>query len=315
MGDRYGSSLPWAAEKGDRARFGSIVVILSVLFVGPALWIPFVELPEPDRSEAEALPPQLARLMERKPLPEPEQEPMVADPEPEETVAEPEPPAPVEPEVRPAPAVADRPNVEPPQQTVQQAREVAARSGLLALQSQLAQMREPKVNAPQTMTANVVDASSVHADGLAEPGPEVLSGSGGVRSESVTHRDVELAGHQVRQVEDASPVEAEVARVPPPAGPAQRGMNNIRQVFDAQKTALYALYRRELRQDPTLEGKVLLELVIEPDGRVSRCEVISSELGNPTLESRLASRVLLFNFGTENVERRTVRFPIDFLPS
>lgn len=92
-------------------------------------------------------------------------------------------------------------------------------------------------------------------------------------------------------------------------------MNTIRQVFDAQKTVLYALYRRELRQDPTLEGKVLLELDIEPDGRVSRCEVVNSDLGNPALEARLASRVLLFDFGSDEVERRTVRFPIEFLPS
>ena len=91
-------------------------------------------------------------------------------------------------------------------------------------------------------------------------------------------------------------------------------MSNIRKVFDAQKTALYSMYRRELRQDPTLEGKVLLELVIEPDGSVSACEVVSSELEHPGLEQRLAMRVRLFNFGADNVEARRVRFPIDFLP-
>ena len=91
-------------------------------------------------------------------------------------------------------------------------------------------------------------------------------------------------------------------------------MSNIRQVFDAQKTALYSMYRRELRQDPTLKGKVLLELVIEPDGSVSACEVVSSELEHPTLEQRIAMRVRLFNFGADNVEARKVRFPIDFLP-
>jgi len=92
-------------------------------------------------------------------------------------------------------------------------------------------------------------------------------------------------------------------------------MSNIRQVFEAQKTALYALYHRALRQNPALEGKLLLELVIEPDGRVSHCKVVSSELANPALEQRLANRVLLFDFGASDVEWRTVRFPIDFLPS
>lgn len=91
-------------------------------------------------------------------------------------------------------------------------------------------------------------------------------------------------------------------------------MSNIRQVFDAQKSALYSLYQRELRQDPTLEGKVTLELVIEPDGSVSACQVVSSELGNPALEQRIAMRVQMFNFGAASVETRKVRFPIDFLP-
>lgn len=91
-------------------------------------------------------------------------------------------------------------------------------------------------------------------------------------------------------------------------------MSNIRQVFDTQKSVLYGLYQRELRQDPTLEGKVTLELVIEPDGSVSDCKVVSSELGNPVLEQRIAMRVQMFNFGADNVETRKVRFPIDFLP-
>ncbi len=58
----------------------------------------------------------------------------------------------------------------------------------------------------------------------------------------------------------------------------------------------------------------MLELVIEPDGSVSSCEVVSSELGNQSLEQRIAMRVRLFNFGEDDVEPRTVRFPIDFLP-
>ena len=91
-------------------------------------------------------------------------------------------------------------------------------------------------------------------------------------------------------------------------------MSNIRQVFDAQKSVRYSLYQRELRQDPTLEGKVTLELVIEPDGSVSACQVVGSELGNPGLEQRIAMRVRMFNFGSAQVETRKVQFPIEFLP-
>ena len=144
----------------------------------------------------------------------------------------------------------------------------------------------------------------------------MLSGSGGVTDAVAPETSVNVAGHEVRKVE--APVEKTraVAAQPVDPGPpvGERAMSNIRRVFDAQKSALYSLYRRELRQDPTLEGQVLLELVIEPDGSVSACEVVSSELGHPSLEQRIAMRVRLFNFGADKVGTRTVRFPIDFLP-
>ena len=128
-------------------------------------------------------------------------------------------------------------------------------------------------------------------------------------------REVAVAEHQVTQVQ-APKEEVQVARAKPAARPSvgQRAMSNIRQVFDAQKSVLYSLYQRELRQDPTLEGKVTLELVIEPDGSVSACDVVGSELDHPMLEKRIALRVQMFNFGAANVETRKVRFPIDFLP-
>lgn len=111
---------------------------------------------------------------------------------------------------------------------------------------------------------------------------------------------------------EPAPRAAEKVSSGAPSG--ERAMSNIRKVFAAHKTALYSLYRRELRQDPTLAGKVLLELVIEPDGSVSACDVVSSELDNPGLEQRIAMRVRLFNFGADEVGTRKVRFPIDFLP-
>jgi outer membrane biosynthesis protein TonB len=91
-------------------------------------------------------------------------------------------------------------------------------------------------------------------------------------------------------------------------------MKNIKKVFDANKTSLNAMVGREQRKDPLLHGKVLLKLVIEPDGSVSECEVVESELDHPELEQRIAMRVRLFNFGEADVEQRELSFPLDFLP-
>ncbi|WP_228705844.1 hypothetical protein [Marinobacter sp. es.048] len=81
-----------------------------------------------------------------------------------------------------------------------------------------------------------------------------------------------MAEHKVKTVDAPVEESREVADKPAKPEPSicERAMSNIRKVFDAQKTELYSMYRRELRQDPTLEGKVLLELVIEPDGSVVR---------------------------------------------
>ena len=37
-------------------------------------------------------------------------------------------------------------------------------------------------------------------------------------------------------------------------------------MFDRYKAALYRLYNRELRRDPTLRGQIVRRLTIEPDG-------------------------------------------------
>lgn len=299
--------LPWSRDGRESARFGVILAVMLALFLLPAMIIPTLQIPEPERSEAERIPPRLAQLVEApKPVvvevPEPEPSP---EPEPERAEAE---PVVADPEPRPEPRVSA-----PPEQTAEQARENAARSGLFAMKDRLAALKAPEPSArPENRTANIGDAQAE----VQQPEGDrsrVLAGSGGVQSREGPAREVALAEQSMQTV--SAPREVAVA----PATPArpsvgERAMSNIRQVFDTQKSVLYGLYQRELRQDPTLEGKVTLELVIEPDGSVSACQVVSSELGNPALEQRIAMRVQMFNFGADNVETRKVRFPIDFLP-
>lgn len=308
--------LPWRPAPGENRRFALICALIAAFFLPLAVIIPTLEVPEIERSEAEKVPPQLARLVER---PKPVQEPEPARPEPKPE-PEPEPAAEsVEQPPEPAPSVAE-PTPEPvqpkpAQQTVDQAREKASRSGLLAMRERLSALREPAEAPVEQVQANVSKEGGAPIGG-ARDASDVLQGSGGVEDVATPDATVAVEGHRVKKVEVAP--EAQVKQVatarPADPGTGERAMSNIRKVFDAQKTALYSLYRRELRQDPTLEGKVLLELVIEPDGSVSACQVVSSELDNPALEQRIAMRVRLFNFGADKVETRKVRFPIDFLP-
>ena len=98
-------------------------------------------------------------------------------------------------------------------------------------------------------------------------------------------------------------------------GPS-RTDEEIQIVFDRYKAALYRIYNRELRSNPTLQGKMVLRLTIEPDGSVSACKLDSSDMDSTALGSRIVARVLMFNFGPkEGVPPVTILYPIDFLPA
>lgn len=313
----HADALPWSASAQEDRRFAAITAAIIILFLPLAVLVPMLELPDVERAEVEKVPPQLARLIDR-PRPAKPPEVAVAEPKPEpELKPKPEMPQKTGPKpsvakARKAPQTAPVSKHESPQ-TAEQAREKASRSGLLAMRDRLASLRASTEDAPEVLQANT------RAD-VGSPEPPIsraqaTRGSGGVEDEKSPEVQVAVQGHQVKTVQassDATPKPARTASAEPSLG--ERAMSNIRRVFDAQKTALYSLYRRELRQDPSLEGKLLLELVIEPDGSVSACQVVSSELGNPPLEQRIAMRVRLFNFGADDVETRKVRFPIDFLP-
>jgi TonB family protein len=90
----------------------------------------------------------------------------------------------------------------------------------------------------------------------------------------------------------------------------------IQIVFDRHKAALYRLYNRELRQNPTLKGQIVLRLTIQPDGSVSSCEVKSSDMKAPQLAAQVVERVKGFDFGAKTgIAAVTIVYPIDFLPA
>ncbi|PSF04825.1 hypothetical protein C7H09_17500 [Marinobacter fuscus] len=316
------SRLPWARDPAERLTFVMIVCLMLLAFAVPAWLISGMDLPERDRETAEKLPPQLARLIQAKKEPkvvpevEPAQPEVPAAPKPEpEPVAKPDQPAPAARPAEPAwkPAAVDNPSSS---QTTEQARESASRSGLFAMQSQLSALAAvddaPAVSRRKANTSKNIAVPAATANQEAR----VLAGSGGVSDQLAPVQDVVLAEHRAQAARIPAEQTTAIARNegPPRHSGGERAMSNIRQVFDAQKSVLYSIYQRELRRDPTLEGQLTLELVIEPDGSVSECRVVGSELAHAMLEQRIAMRVQMFNFGAADVDTRTVRFPIDFLP-
>jgi TonB family protein len=99
------------------------------------------------------------------------------------------------------------------------------------------------------------------------------------------------------------------------SGKASRSIEEIKLVFERNKGAIYAIYNRALREDPGLQGKVVLELKIAPGGNVLECRIVSSELGSQELNAKLLGRIRQFEFGAKDVDLMVVSWPIDFLPS
>ena len=148
------------------------------------------------------------------------------------------------------------------------------------------------------------------------------SGSGGIAvsaaSKGFGGGATGLKGHVTAKVTAAT---AEASSAPPEAersgrsSKAARTREEIELVFDRNKSAIYALYSRALRENPALQGKVVLEVTIAPSGEVTDCRVVSSDLGDAELERKLVARVKMFRFEDRDVAVMTTTKPIEFFPA
>ncbi len=99
------------------------------------------------------------------------------------------------------------------------------------------------------------------------------------------------------------------------SGAGTRSSNEIERVFQKNKGPIFNIYNRALRKNPGLQGKVVVELTINPDGSVKSARILSSELGDEKLERKLLLKIKKFRFAKSNVNEITITYPIDFLPS
>jgi len=56
-------------------------------------------------------------------------------------------------------------------------------------------------------------------------------------------------------------------------------------------------------------------LTIDPNGKVIRVNILSSELGDKALERKLVLKIKRFKFSKANVAEIIVTYPIEFVPS
>lgn len=311
--------LPWTSGKGQERRFRRLlgVTFLAALLIG-VVW-PFIPVPEPDPTEIIEIPPRIAQLMlEEKPLPPPPPpEPDLEEPEPE---PEPEPDqvAEAEPEPAPEPEPERAPEPEPTRAEIARER---AQAALMPFADDLADVVDRDIVetvGDRQLTTAVAETTRAERSMIAST---VGAASGGISTASMS-RDTGgkgIAARSTTKVESSVPAiekqSAGGARRSGTSGKASRSREEIELVFDKNKGAIFALYNRALRADPTLEGKLVLRLTIAPTGEVTFCEVVSSELGDADLERKLVLRVKQFRFEARDVEPITTTKPIDFFPA
>ncbi len=323
-------ALPWDRGEEQERAFRTLFFLVILAVSAMAVLVSVLPLPERDPTVAPVVPPRLARLVLEKAEPPPppppppvrERPPQEASPQPAPQQLPPRQPAPsVERTTSPPPVVTPTPAPQPPPVDRQrEAREEAAQAGLMPLADELAALRDNAALGAVTMAeARIGSVGEARRSERAILTQDAAAASGGVNTAALS-RDTGGSGLSDRETtrvastlagmrpEDA--VESEGA-----FGVPARSREEIELVFDRNKGAIYALYNRALRTNPALQGKLVLQLTIEPSGEVSAAEIVSSELEDDELERRLIQRVRLFRFDDKDVAPVTTTKPIDFFPA
>lgn len=309
--------MSWGRTNPDDARFNRFVRINLLVALVLGMLMPLLPLPEIEKPVTQE-PPRLAQLIFEKeevrpPPPPPPPEPVRKQPEPVPRQAQkPEP-------VKEKPVAVKKPAPVKPQVS---AREKAEQSGLLALRDTLSDLRQKPVSDSFRNDANLsraVGASQKTERAMLTAG--TTRGSGGIRTSGLSRNTGggELSGRTTTRVH--SPTGNASGDTVGSKGKdkgnksAGRSIEDIQMVFDRNKGSIYSVYNRALRADPALRGKIVLRLTIAPSGKVTRCDLVSNELGDPALGQKIVSRVKLFDFGARDVAEVTITYPIDFLPA
>jgi len=299
--------LPWTPSESEERRFRRVIGAALGIFIGLGIVIPLL----PDRPRPEALTPavpeRIVEFLLEQPKPKPEPKVEVPPPPKQEALKQVERPVHMQ-----APVAATEPVPDP--------RRKAAATGLLALSDQLAELRDLDVdtrtdakalNAGAGEKTRVDRALLTARAGEGSGGIAVGKASSGFGGGSTGLKGVATA--RVAASADAAP--AAEAQRSGKSSRAARTREEVELVFDRNKSAIYAIYSRALRDNPALQGKVVLEVTIAPSGEVTDCRIVSSELGDADLERKLVARVRMFRFEARDVAPMTTTKPIEFFPA
>lgn len=314
--------MPWTTDdEGERYFRRSLLLAILLCIVFGSL-IPLINVPVPDRANRVIeIPERLAMLVKEPPKPEPIPIPEEVKPEKEPDKKKPEKVKKKKPVKKPTKVAAKSRN--------KAARKKAESTGVLAFKDTFKDLMD-ETPVARLGTEARINKNAPLAAGQARAQRSMVAiqatGTSGGISNAAVSRNIGAGGNgngdRIGDVAFAR-VESAVAGLAEEAGrPLSDGLGpartdeEIQIVFDRYKATLYRIYNKALRKDPTLRGKLLLRLTIEPGGEVSMCKMESTDLTSAELVAKIVDRVNRFNFGPkEDVPKVTILYPIDFLPA
>jgi len=287
--------LPWSPSEDTERRFRVILRNLGIAATIVAIILYF--LPHAERvNNTESLPERVVQLVIQPPPPPPPPPPPKPE-KPLEKVPETKaPPVPVDPRIK------------------------ASKSGLLASMDDLAALRDQidldKFAKNQKNTTDPGDVSTVTRSLITSKAGGTSGGISAPTSSGLASGSGSLKGIYTTQVKDPNlGAGGQAATRAGGSGKASRSADEIALVFTKNKGAIDAMYARALRDNPALQGKVVIELTIAPSGDITAAKIISTELNDPEFESKLLARIRLFKFEAKDVAALTATKPIDFFPA
>lgn len=326
----YKTDLPWSEDIDSLVPLLAIMALFLLAFVFAVQVIRTTEVPEVIQTQKQKLPDRLVELVvEKTKRPEP---PPVKLPKKKEVVKqEPKPEQPKEvvkkpPEEKPKELVREPRPENPTEQEIDQAREVATQvfqEEVGEAFEEVSEVRE-EVSAALADLGGLFDGDSVGgSSGSAAGGDDIVSsragaGSGGVASignGGASSRSVAGAGTGYGRgtgsgngfgsgggkVSSSVATASPAARKPSAGGTVASGSGrsnaSVRTTMQKYGARFDSIYRRALRQDASLEGNVVLQMTIEPNGTVSSVSVSSSDIDDQTMLSKLKTRIKGINFG------------------
>jgi hypothetical protein len=311
----YTMAMPWGKDTESEKHFRKDLKIAFMFYLVFCLIVALWKLPPPVRPVVAVVPERLVSMLRNvPPKPQHVSNRKKDEKKPEKELAK----AKEQPKEQKPEIVSDK---------VQEARKKAESSGVLAFKDALKDMMDDAAPATRLGTEARLSNNPSSAPGQARASrslvamPNGSGTSGGIGGSGISRNIGGGNGNKIGGVGFAR-VESGISGLgdgnkPISSGPGPaRTDEEIQIVFDRYKASLYRLYNAELRKIPTLKGKILLKITIEPGGEVSACSVQSNDLASPDLVSQVVERVKRFNFGPkEDVSRITILYPIDFLPA